>query len=239
MTMFADKTPDQHVDPDNKRLALFIWRKITTLQVVPCCGLCGTVRHQTKPYWSLGMRVCRQCMQVNLVSSVVLYERFWINPRLPIRGNITFIDLIHLNTFYFPTDMTRKQRLEYSTDPLDFSQGGVRSVWFFWKPHLQQILDLHLLAVEAKRKTLAAAQIRGAVRRLCVRRILGHPVYFLARKDRRTMLAQVLKAFLLNCADRLMGQKHQSVSAVEQELSADQFMRLQRGVDRMPPLMFA
>jgi hypothetical protein len=235
--MLADKPPEQQVTPEDRRQALFVWRKIAVMQAVQCCGMCGTVRHQTKPYWSLGMRVCRQCVQANLISSIVLYERFWITFKHEIRGHISFADLVHLNTFYFRTHVTPHQRLEYSTDPLDFPVGGgSRAVWFFWKPHLSMILDFELLALEAREKDRAAAVIRGFARRARLLRILAgtsrRTSDFLQRKDKRTVLAEARKSTLLNRVDTCMEQRQCL------RLAGEQFARFLRGEDRLPPLLF-
>lgn len=237
MTLRADKPPEQQDSPEDRRQALFLWRKIVVLQCVPCCGMCGTTRYQTKPYWSLGMRVCRQCIQANLISSTVLYERFWISLKQNIRGYTSFADMIHLNTFYFRADTTPYQRLEYSTDPLDFpTHGGKRTVYFFWKPHLSMMLDFELLALEAREKDQAASVIRGFARRAGVLQVLAgpsrQPSKFLQRKDKRTALSRLRKTMLLNLVDRGL-EMRQSL-----RLPNDQLSRFVRGEDRLPPLLF-
>jgi hypothetical protein len=239
--MLADKPPRQQETPEDKRQALFVWRKIAVLQTVQCCGMCGSTRYQTKPYWTLGMRVCRQCIQANLVSSIVLYERFWISFKQCVLGSIQFADLVLGNTFYFQTRLTPQQRMEYSTDALDFP-GGLRTVWFFWKPHLSAVLDLELLAVQAKEKHQAASLIRAFARRAKVLRVLAGPggnkrrpcvASFSVRRGMHTVFHELRKTLLLSHVD-LHQEERQCL-----QLSTEALTRFVRNEDRLPPLLFA
>ena len=153
------------------REKLLVYRKIAALQCVPCCGLCGTTRHSTKPFWCLGMRVCRHCVQANLVSSHVLYERYWVTFGQPVQSFPNFIDAVCGSVFYFATRLTPNQRMEFSCDRIDFP-GGLRSMWFFWKPHLAKILDMDRLERDGQEKHRMAVVVRAFARRALVLRAL-------------------------------------------------------------------
>jgi hypothetical protein len=56
-------------------MVLETYKKITRLRCLTNCGLCGSTRHATLPYWSLGMRVCKYCMQVRLASITILLKK--------------------------------------------------------------------------------------------------------------------------------------------------------------------
>lgn len=207
------------------------------LQDSPCCGLCGTTRHQTKPYWTLGMRVCRQCMQANLVSCRVLYERYWVTFARIMQEGQSFVDLIHMRVFYFRTRLTPNQRLEYSTDRLDFP-GGTRNAWFFWKPHLRKVMDMDALEREGRTKHDAASILRGYARRAIVLRTLaghrrGSKVQlhsFVGRKDTRTVEANLRKMLLLDHVDQLEAER------IRLKMPKELLTRLYRGEERLTPL---
>ena len=63
---------------DEEMRVLRTYKAIVCLQHVPRCGMCGTTRHTTKPYWHLGMRLCKCCLQDNLISHTVLQERYFL-----------------------------------------------------------------------------------------------------------------------------------------------------------------
>lgn len=136
-----DKMPGDDATDEQKRQALAVYRKIAVLRSVPCCGMCGTMRHATKPFWCLGMRLCRHCVQANLISSLALYERCWVTFARPIQSHGSFVDAVCTNVFYFSTRLTPNQRLEFSCDRIDFP-GGLRTMWFFWKPHLAEVFNM-------------------------------------------------------------------------------------------------
>jgi hypothetical protein len=95
------------------------------------------------------MRICRHCVQANLVSSMALYERYWIKFNKPVQIYRNLMEAVYSRVFYFNTRLTPNQRLEYSCDKIDFP-GGTCSTWFFWRPHLNQILDMNQLEREGK-----------------------------------------------------------------------------------------
>jgi hypothetical protein len=178
MMLKVDRLPSKEADPQDRHQALSIYRKITALRVSPCCGMCGTTRHATKPFWTLGMRLCKYCVQANLVSNIVLYHRYWVAMDRAVQGHVTFVDAVVGDVFYFSECLTPLARMDYSIDPIDFP-GGKRNFIFFWKPHLAKLFDLDLLAKEAAAKHGSAALIKGLVRRSLVLRLLtglsSHP----------------------------------------------------------------
>lgn len=63
---------------DEEMRVMRTYKAIVCLTHVTRCGMCGTTRHVTKPYWHLGLRLCKCCLQDNLVSHTVLQERYFI-----------------------------------------------------------------------------------------------------------------------------------------------------------------
>ena len=244
MLLRVDKPPlGEGLEPE-KRQALFIYRKITALRCSPCCGVCGTTRYATKPFWNLGMRVCKDCARANMVSSLVLYEKFWIDLKSPVDGYPSFIDAVAGNVFYFNETLTPHQRLDYSSNRVDFP-GGKVSMWFFWVPHLSRILNMNALAREGGEKSAASISIRACVRR-CLTLLALAGVYVgsvttpidrskptvltefrFLKGDRRTQLFRLRKTELLDKADWYNEQRH--IMRLPMELS----LKLQRYVDRV------
>jgi hypothetical protein len=237
----VDKLPADDAPLHKRREALAIYRKITTLQCVPCCGMCGSARHQTKPYWCLGMRICRHCIQANLVSSTVLYERFWVTFGQPVQSYRNFVDAVAGNVFYFSTRLTAHQRLEFSCDKVDFP-GGMRTSWFFWRPHLAQILNMEKLEREGREKHTASGVIRAWARRALILRAMNHttdrtlptllPFHSFSRRDLRVVLFRLHKAALLDKVDIYHERRMLC------HLPGDLYKRLQQNEDRVAPFMF-
>ena len=226
---------------DRRREALFVYRKITVLRCVPCCGLCGTTRHHTKPYWSLGMRVCRHCVQANLISSHVLYERYWVTMGQPVQAFGSLVEAVSSRVFYFSTRMTPNQRLDFSCDRMDFT-GGIRTIWFFWKPHLMETLNMGKLEREGKEKHAAASIIRSITRRALILRALNGtagrraPTVYTGqvfnKRDLRCTEFRLRKVELLDKMDAY------NVQPSLYRLSLPLFKRLNDFEDRVGPLMF-
>ena len=195
MLLAADKSP---LEEARKAETLRLYRKITVLRLGQNCGMCGTSRHGTRPFWSLGMRLCKYCAQANLISSKVLFERYWVHMGLPIQGHCNFIDACTSKVFYFENRVTPCQRTMFSVDPADFP-GGIRPLWFFWKPHLAEVLDMDRLARDAEAKNAAAGLIRSAVRRTLLQRLMrgSRP----GKRDRRCLLFKIQRTQLLDKMD--------------------------------------
>jgi hypothetical protein len=187
-------------DPFHKMKTMRLYRQITVLRVNPRCGMCGTVRHSTLPVWCLGMRVCKYCMQANLISSKVLFDRYWVDMRRPVPGHESFVNAIAGRVFYFNCNTTAFQRMAYTFDPTDFP-GGMRAMYFFWKPHLAKVVDMERLAREAEEKHTAAGLLRSVVRRSLLQRMTrglkGGPI----KRAGRSMLFKMMKTKLLDRAD--------------------------------------
>jgi hypothetical protein len=248
--------PLEDASPQEKAQALFIYRKITVLRCVPCCGMCGSMRHHTKPYWCLGMRVCRHCIQANLVSSSVMYERYWLTFDRPVQNYRSLVDAVCMNVFYFSTRLTPFQRLDFSCDPIDFP-GGVRSIWFFWKPHLANILNMTQLEREGKEKHQAASVVRAYTRRALILRALRGtkdkraPTYqstqVFSKRDLRCTEFRIRRTSLLDKVDTYNEQRFlhklplpifSRLSAAEDKVPQTLLKRLTAAEDRVTPFMF-
>lgn len=236
-----DRCPPEDASDYDRSKSLSVYRKITALRSVTCCGMCGTTRFQTKPYWCLGMRLCRQCLRMNLVSSSALYERYWITFGQPVDGYPSFVDAVCSNVFYFRTVVSSGQRLEFSYDEIDFP-GGVRTIWFFWRPHLEAILNMPRLEREGREKDRASSVLRGFMRRTLVLRTLanarlpseGTPIlsHAFRKKDLRTMEFKLKKIQLLGCVDRSNFERSRA------RLSPERQRRLLQWEDRVAPFLF-
>jgi hypothetical protein len=216
-------------DTEHRNRALRTYKKITVIRVSQRCGLCGTTRHATKGFWSLGMRVCKHCVQVNLISSKVLFDRYWVHMGKPIGGYPSFVDAVASRVFYFENRTTPAQRMDFTVDPCDYP-GGMRSLWFFWRPHLAKVVDMEQLAVDAEEKHAASALIRSAVRRsLIQRRIRGAKGNAMIERTRRSILFQINKTQLM---DRVSGYTDLNMVA---RLNSMLFARLHGWEDRVIP----
>lgn len=236
--------PKQDTPWSERIQALYVYQKVTALRCSPCCGMCGTTRYATKPFWSIGMRVCKDCVQANMVSNMVLYERYWTTLDRPVQGHTSFVEAIVGKVFYFSETLTPHQRLEYSSDRIDFP-GGRRMTWFFWLPHLSKVLDMEKLAHDAKKKHEAARRVRADIRRCLVLRSLAGTAsddrtkptilttYATMRKDtKRTAIFRLRKTELLDKVDWYHEQR------VMMRLNLDLRTKLSRYVDRVLPKHF-
>jgi hypothetical protein len=176
-----------------------------------------------------------------MISSMALFERFWITFNTPVHGYRSFVDAIQLSVFYFQTRLTPNQRLEFSQDKIDFP-GGMRTIWFFWRPHLDRVLNMARLEQEGKEKHAAASVVRGFARRCLILRAvtstkdrkarvsLPHGVF--AKRDLRTIEHRLRKIELLDSVDQCL-QQHLTA-----RLTPEQHSRLVRNEDRVLPFMF-
>lgn len=206
----ADKPPDEGkgVDPECQAL----YQKITRLRCVLRCGMCGTRRHQTQPFWNLDMRVCKYCLQTNLISNNTLDEMYWTKAE-----EEGFANHIAGRVFYFRHFGTARMRLEFTNSTLDFcswpKQANVLT-WFFWRPHLEQILDMPALRKAAEEKISAARQIRALARRALVLRKLnssGRLVQWSRHPDKRAALFKLRKQQVLERAPRFATQNNSMI----------------------------
>lgn len=69
-----------------------------------------------------------------------------------------------------------RQRAEYTANKTDFHPAfgkGARVTWYFWRPHLEKVLDMGKIETEATKKRLAAHMIRAHMRRALTMRALN------------------------------------------------------------------
>lgn len=172
--------------PERRAELLYFLRKVVVLRHSERCGVCGSGRYQVRPFWSLGMSVCRYCLQDNLVTDRVLYERYWFS------FTHGFLRQTAGRIFYFQEMTTPGQRMDYTLDLENFSGGdATTSNFYFWRPHLDRLLDLKALEHEAPAKRQAAALIRAAARRAVttafMAKLRGHTL-----RDRRPISTKLL-----------------------------------------------
>lgn len=168
--MNADKVPTFERTPAALERAMAVYKRITVLQYATCCGACGTRRHATTAFWSTGMRLCKYCLQENLVSDIVLQEKYWVS-----MWSKSFVDLVVGKVFFFKEHGSARQRSEFSSDGMDFHPAhgkAPRMVWFFWLPHLAKLVDLNALREETIGKQAAARVLRAYARRVFTLRTL-------------------------------------------------------------------
>jgi hypothetical protein len=132
------------------------------------CGLCGD-KSKHVPVWGLGIRVCSKCLKENLVSGAALFHEcgFDFNQRATeLSGKV----------FYFREAFRPKQLAALlSHNPVDFRQDGLRFHVFFWRPHLERVVDLEALRRQHRdpARAEAARRLTGAVQALRVRLFLA------------------------------------------------------------------
>jgi len=149
---------------------LRFYKKTAVLVNVRCCGMCGSTRHPTDVFWALNMRLCRYCCHDNFISDTVLQERYWISiSSRVLESSQTFVEAVAGRAYFFRSYCTPKERLNYSDNPIDFASSP--NFIFFWKPHLDRLLDLKSFESEAAEKHRAASILRAYTRRSLVRRV--------------------------------------------------------------------
>lgn len=90
--------------------------------------------------------------------------------------------------WFFKESCASRQRAEYTANALDFHSAfgkGARVTWFFWRPHLERVLDMKHIEREAPIKRQAASEIRAAMRRALTLRALNSKSSMLAAERRR------------------------------------------------------
>ncbi len=132
------------------------------------CGMCGA-QHKLLQVWGVGMRVCTACMKDNLVSGAALLHDYGLN-------YVEHIDKLTGKVFYFSIDVSTKHVIPNLThNPVDFAPENARSGVFFWRPHLERVLNLAEFRAKVKCQARIAAgqKISSAVRALRVRLFLA------------------------------------------------------------------
>ena len=90
--------------------------------------------------------------------------------------------------WYFKEHCTSRQRSEFSGNKLDFHPAfgkNPRVTWFFWRPHLESVLDMRGIEREATAKHEAASTLRALMRRALTLRALTAKGSFTAIERRK------------------------------------------------------
>lgn len=161
-------------------------RRLFALMHGTRCGMCGC-RHRHDVYWSLRMRVCRLCMTQNTISSQTLFRKYGVDYNdisAEISGKV----------FYFKTSVA------VSNDSVAFHEAepnemrNKTTLYMYWLPHLQQILDLPTLRAQQLKRREAASRLTAIVRRVyiitqrirfCDRRSIDCVVLSLYKNEKR------------------------------------------------------
>lgn len=174
------------------------------------------------------------------MSSMVMYERYWVTFGQPVQSHKTLVDAICSNVFYFNTRLTANQRLDFSCDKIDFP-GGHRSVWFFWKPHLANVLNIPKLEQEGREKHASSSIIRSHIRRALVLRAINRTsgrarttlaTNAFSKRDLRCTEFRIRKIDLLDKVDPYNDQR--SIYRLPVAL----YTKLTSFEDRVAPFMF-
>ena len=194
--------------------------------------MCGSARYQVRPFWSLGLCLCRYCLQDNLVTDRVLYERYWFT----FTGR--FLRDASGRLFYFQETTTPIQRMEYTLDLENYSRGdGTSCNFYFWRPHLEQLVDLPALARDAPAKRQAAAVIRAAARRAMASAFLSKLRGYTLR-DRRPISAKMVvrerKRQMQSLCPSFYTQESYHLAVNGQDFMTDRPMRAMAGDRPLP-----
>jgi hypothetical protein len=160
--------------PEVEELAKFAVHRSRILNTF-CCGYCGS-RTDLVRVWGLGRRACSACLKHNLVSAAALLAEYGFDysARMAELAGRVFFFRIRDSRFVFH---------HLSHNPVDFTpqaKACQRSHTFFWRPHLEKIVDLPALKREHRDRARAIAPIQAAARALCVRVALlqrGRPAF--------------------------------------------------------------
>lgn len=90
--------------------------------------------------------------------------------------------------WYFKELCSSRQRSEHTANKLDFHPAfgkSPRVTWFFWRPHLEKVLDMRRIELEATTKRLAASTLRAHARRALTLRALTAKTSLLAAERRK------------------------------------------------------
>ena len=132
-------------------------RKAFALVCVDRCGMCGC-RHRHDVYWSLGMRVCKLCVEDNTVSSWELVSKYGVHYYDIIR------DITGKVFYFFLPAVLSEQRMSFHA-ALGIHMTGKWNLLMFWRPHLERVLDLPALYQEQQRRRVAALLFCALLRR--------------------------------------------------------------------------
>lgn len=132
---------------------------VARLRFATRCQLCKS-KNKHIPVWGLGCRVCSTCFKENLVSGAVLYKEYgvdYVKRARELAGRV----------YFFQRAYTVKFMAKFLTNnPIDFQAPHSGYNVFFWRPHLQEVMDLDALKREHRdpRRRLAAQRLTASVR---------------------------------------------------------------------------
>jgi hypothetical protein len=158
----SEGVPDE-MRPSFERYA----KKVLRLWHVGCCGCCGTRQGKQRAIWTLNMRVCRGCWLANVVSNRTLLQDYGIDVLKPLRKDGPRLsELIRNRVFYIRNFMPPSAREKYTQALADFPDGkSCVSIWLFWRPHLEQIVNLGERRAEYQAKRAAGEALACVLRR--------------------------------------------------------------------------
>ena len=176
-------------------------RTCMILTYVQRCGMCGATRHPMKPFWSLRMNVCKYCVLDNLISEHILSETYGMHIWSTLPDGSVFANAVQGKVLYFQEHTNLSSRLYFSQHPRDFLFRSSTDL-YFWKPHLEKLMDLPALRETATEKQAAAGSIRAYVRRsLLMRKLSRKPAA--RREDKRPVYASLMKEHIQQQTARL------------------------------------
>ena len=141
-------------------------------------------KHGLRKVWSLGMSLCRYCVQDNVVSHRVLFEEYGLALDKPIRYYDEFLkdSSWPISTPFRPTVLdgcrgkvwfisdvsTATARREFTINPVDFRAKYTQTI-FFWRPHLETIFELGQMRFLAQKRHEVSTVLQAAIRRKLLR----------------------------------------------------------------------
>lgn len=170
--------------PERRPLYQRYIRRIVALKYNRACGMCGTSRYIVTPFWSLGKSLCKFCVQDNFVSDAWLYETCFFTYTEAWAGQIRG------KVMYFREHTTTRTRTEFCLDALAYKGRQPSFNYYFWRPHLERVMDLPRMQAEGLEKLAAARVIRAAARRSIVMHKMSR-MRGLTLKDKRPIHARL------------------------------------------------
>lgn len=183
--MWVQKEIRDNQSRQRRPLLLKYMQRIVVLKNVRCCGQCGSTRHAVTPFWSLGMALCRYCVQDHLVTDAWLYETCFMTFTEAWASRIRGV------VFYFREHLTARQRTEFTLDKLAFKPSRPVFTFFFWRPHLEQIMDLKAMQSASLQRHAAAGVLRAAARRSIVMHKMSR-MRGISLRDKRPIHARLI-----------------------------------------------
>ena len=158
--------PDVPLSEERIRALAVYCRRIIALKIETHCCLCKT-RWRHVPLWSLRMRVCIDCIQSNMVSNVVLFHRYGVDFWKHLE------QIVGKVMYFISCDGSSVIARRYSLDAMDFGPlRSTRPYVFFWRPHLDAVLDLQKCKAEQDSRRAAGGVLVALVRRLLTQAVI-------------------------------------------------------------------